>query len=112
MPNMIPALIGFSCLAPGVSIAAIGGVGLQPVLPLFAIYWIAFPLWALRIPAQPMLWSAANVIGFVLASAFAARSATGASYTAFQSLYVAVAGLLANPLIFPDWGIGAIGSHR
>ena len=41
--TIVAAMVGFSCLMPGISVATIGGLGLQPVLPLLVLHWILSP---------------------------------------------------------------------
>ena len=91
MLNFFVAAIGFSCVTPGIAVATLGGIGIQPALLLFAVYCFVFPL-SLCISLQPMLWMLANVAGFILSSALAAPSSAGAGYAALQSVYYGAAG--------------------
>lgn len=74
--TMIAALVGFACLMPGVSVATIGGLGLQPVLPLLVLHWIFSPPLALKIPVQPMLWAFLNIVAVCAAAALSSAVAS------------------------------------
>ena len=66
MLNLLVVAIGFSCLTPGVAIASFGTVGLQPIMPLLALYCIFVPLSLLRLPMRTLQWAMANVAGLLL----------------------------------------------
>lgn len=90
---LVATAIGFSCVTPGIAVANLGGVGIQPVLVLFVIYFLVFPILRLRIPLQPMLWIFGNIMACIISFALAVPSSAGAAYAAFQGGYYAMAGL-------------------
>lgn len=95
MLSLLVAAIGFSCLTPGLAIATIGTVGIQPAIPLFALYCIVFPLSGLRLPLQALLWALANIAGFLVSSLFVTTSghAEHFQFVMFESFYYIAAAI-------------------
>ncbi len=88
--TIIAALVGFACLMPAISVATVGSLGLQPVLPLLVLHWILSPPLALKVPVQPMLWAFLNILAVFAAAALSVATASIGFAVLHSVLFAAV----------------------
>jgi hypothetical protein len=90
---LLPGLIGASCLLPGIAIGTIGDLGVQPIIPLLALYLCLVAMLRLRLPRQPLLWMALLLIAYAASTIFAAVPSTSLLFGALQGAYLLLGGI-------------------
>jgi hypothetical protein len=91
--TLVAGLIGASCLLPGVAIATIGDVGVQPIIPLLAIYLSFVAVLGLRLPLQPLLWMTLVLVAYIASTAFSVLPATSMLFACLQGAYLLLGGI-------------------
>ncbi len=91
--SIVASLIGMACLLPGLSFATIGDIGIQPIVPLMAIYLLLVALLRLRLPLSPLLWIVLVLGAYVTSLAFSVSPSNSQLYAAFQGGYLLLGGI-------------------
>jgi O-Antigen ligase len=91
--TLLAGLIGASCLVPGLAIATIGDVGVQPAIPLLAVYLLFVTMRRLPLPLQPLLWVMFILIAYAAATMFSVSPATSMLYAGLQGTYLLLGGV-------------------
>src|SRR5579872_5269908 len=85
---LLAGLVGASCLLPGLAVATVGDIAVQPIVPLLAIYVVAVALLRLRLPLQPLLWMMLVLVAYVISTAASTSPAGSAPYAVLQGSYL------------------------
>jgi O-antigen ligase len=102
---LLAAAVGFCGLLPGLSIATIGGVGVQPILPLLLAYVCILPLLDARLPVQPLVWMLLGLLANALATFCSASPAWSVRYLILQGAYLVLGCVAFSTML-------AVAEHR
>jgi hypothetical protein len=91
--SLLAGLVGASCLLPGLAVATVGDIAVQPIVPLLAIYVVAVALLRLRLPLQPLLWMTLVLVAYVISTAASTSPAGSAPYAVLQGSYLLLGGI-------------------
>jgi O-antigen ligase len=91
--TLLAGLIGASCLLPGLAIVTIGDIGVQPVIPLLAIYLGLIAMLRLRVPLQPLLWIMLVIVAYAASTMFSASPSDSVVFAGMQGIYLLLGGL-------------------
>jgi hypothetical protein len=91
--TLAAGLIGVTCLLPGVSIASIGDIGVQPILFFLAIHLFLVAILRLRLPLQPLLWIMLVLGTYAASVAFSTAPSSSELYASLQGAYLLLGGI-------------------
>lgn len=100
--TLLAGSVGFFSVTPGLAIAHLGGVGVQPIVPSLLAYIALLPISRTPLPTQTTIWILLSLVAAALATITSLSPAVSAKYLLLQGLYVvtagvAFAGLVGNP---------------
>jgi O-antigen ligase len=88
----IAGCVGAACLLPGISIASIGEIGVQPIVLLMPLYLLLVVMLGLRLTAAPLLWIMLVLVSYALSVAFSVAPSDSLLYAGFQGGYLVLGG--------------------
>jgi hypothetical protein len=91
--TFLAGLVGASCLLPGLAVATVGDIAVQPVIPILAIYIVFVALLRLRLPLQPLLWMMLVLVSYVISTALSTSPANSTLYASLQGSYLLLGGI-------------------
>lgn len=91
--TVLAGLIGAGCLLPGLAIVTVGDIGVQPIIPLLAIYLCLVAMLRLRVPLQPLLWVTLVLTAYAASTALSTSPSNSALYAGFQGAYLLLGGI-------------------
>lgn len=91
--SLVAGLIGTACLLPGLSIATLGDVGIQPIVVLVPVYLLLVAMLRLRLPLHPLLWMMFVLGTYVVSTGFSTSPSSSGHYVALQGGYLVLGGI-------------------
>ncbi len=93
MGQLLAAAIGFFSLMPGVAVATLGGVGVQPVVVALLVYVGLLPVLNVRLPTQPLIWALLVLLAYAASTLFSVFPQISLPFSSLQGLYLALGAL-------------------
>jgi hypothetical protein len=91
--TLVAGLMGVTCLLPGISIASIGDIGVQPIILIAPIYLLLVAMLRLRLPLQPLCWIMLVLGTYIVSVAFSTLPSNSELYAALQAAYLVLGGI-------------------